>query len=85
MTLVTLDGDVFAEVAADVLAEVAGLDVAADVFAGGVGLALPVGAVPPPEQEIIPGKIKKVKINRAISFFTMYPPCIDLFIDDCYR
>ena len=73
MTLVTLDDDVFAEVAADVLAEVAGLEVAADVLAGGVGLALPVGAVPPPEQEIIPGKIKKVKINRAISFFTIYP------------
>jgi len=66
MTLVTLDDDVFADVA--------GLDVAADVFAGVVGLALPVCAVPPPEQEIIPGKIKKVKINRAISFFTIDSP-----------
>ena len=77
MTLVTLDDDVFADVA--------GLDVAADVFAGAVGLALPVGAVPPPEQEIIPGKIKKVKINRAISFFILYPPCVDLFMHDRCR
>jgi hypothetical protein len=77
MILVTLDDAVFVDVA--------GLDVATDVLAAVVGLALPVGTVPPPEQEIIPGKIKKVKINRAISLFTMYPPCIDLFIDDCYH
>jgi hypothetical protein len=74
MTLVTLDDDVFADVADGVFADVAGLDVAAAVLVGVVGLALPVGAVPPPEQEIIPGKIKKVKINRAMSFFiTIFP------------
>jgi hypothetical protein len=79
MTFVTLD------VADAVFVDVAGLDVVTDVLAAVVGLALPVGAVPPPVQETIPGKIKKVKINRETSFFTIYPPCIELFIVDRYH
>jgi hypothetical protein len=68
--LVTLD------VADDVFVDAVELDVVA-VLAEVVGLALPVGAVPLPVQEIIPGKIKQLKTNREISFFTIYPLCID--------
>ena len=60
----TVDG------ADDVLEDVAGLTVAAAL----VGLALPAGDVPLPEQEIIPGIINNEKIHREMSFFILYPP-----------